>query len=194
MSLMTRDRLMNEANLLMRMRGYSAFSYADLSKKIGITKASIHHHFPTKDMLGEEVVIRALEEMNALFSRIESQSTSVRDRLTAYMDIFAEGYRTSLLPLCCALSADLANLPDNVKLQATTYFDSQISWLTRILAAGQAAGEVSAAVRPEKTALIILNICEGASVVARATHKASLFEDSLEQIIFILTANGGNNA
>lgn len=194
MSLMTRDRLLNEANLLMRMRGYSAFSYADLSKKIGITKASIHHHFPTKDMLGEEVVIRALEEMNALFSRIESQSTSVRDRLTAYMDIFAEGYRTSLLPLCCALSADLANLPDNVKLQATTYFDSQISWLTRILAAGQAAGEVSAAVRPEKTALIILNICEGASVVARATHKASLFEDSLEQIIFILTANGGNNA
>lgn len=194
MTLMTRDRLLNEANLQMRMRGYSAFSYADLSKKIGITKASIHHHFPTKDMLGEEVVIRAQEEMNALFSRIESQSTSVRDRLTAYMDIFAEGYRTSLLPLCCALSADLANLPDNVKLQATTYFDSQISWLTRILAAGQAAGEVSATVRPEKTALIILNICEGASVVARATHKASLFEDSLEQIIFILTANGGNNA
>lgn len=194
MSLMTRDRLLNEANLLMRMRGYSAFSYADLSKKIGITKASIHHHFPTKDMLGEEVVVRALEEMNAQFSRIETESTSVRDRLTAYMEIFAEGYRISLLPLCCALSADLANLPDNVKQQATTYFESQIAWLTRILTQGQAAGEVSAAVSPEKTALIILNICEGASVVARATHKANLFEESLEQIIFILTANGGNNA
>lgn len=194
MSLMTRDRLLNEASLLMRMRGYSAFSYADLSKIIGITKASIHHHFPTKDMLGEEVVIRSLEEMNARFSQIEGQSTSVRDRLTVYMEIFAEGYRTSLLPLCCALSADLVNLPDNVKQQATAYFESQIAWLTRMLAEGQATGEVATAVNPEKTALIILNICEGACVVARATHKENIFDDSLEQIIFILTANGGNNA
>lgn len=150
MSLMTRDRLLNEASLLMRMRGYSAFSYADLSKIIGITKASIHHHFPTKDMLGEEVVIRSLEEMNARFSQIEGQSTSVRDRLTVYMEIFAEGYRTSLLPLCCALSADLVNLPDNVKQQATAYFESQIAWLTRMLAEGQATGEVATAVNPEK--------------------------------------------
>ncbi|WP_323658752.1 TetR/AcrR family transcriptional regulator [Pectobacterium versatile] len=194
MSLMTRDRLLNEANLLMRMRGYSAFSYADLSKKIGITKASIHHHFPTKDVLGEEVVTRALENMNVVFSQIESQSTSVSDRLAAYMDIFAEGYRTSLLPLCCALSADLANLPDNVKHQATAYFEAQIVWLTRILADGQAAGEVATALSTEKTALIILNICEGASVVARATHKENIFKDSLEQILFILTDNGGNNA
>ena len=194
MSLMTRDRLLNEASLLMRMRGYSAFSYADLSKIIGITKSSIHHHFPTKDMLGEEVVIRSLEEMNARFSQIEGQYTSVRDRLTVYMEIFAEGYRTSLLPLCCALSADLVNLPDNVKQQATAYFESQIAWLTRMLAEGQATGEVATAVNPEKTALIILNICEGASVVARATHKENIFDDSLEQIFFILTANGGNNA
>lgn len=194
MSLMTRDRLLNEANLLMRMRGYSAFSYADLSKKIGITKASIHHHFPTKDVLGEEVVVRSLEEMKVLFSQIENQSDSVRTRLTAYMDIFAEGYRTSMLPLCCALSADLANLPENVKEQATVYFETQIAWLTRILMEGQVSGEVSSAISAEKAALIILNICEGASVVARATHKANVFADSLDQILLILNANGGNNA
>ncbi|HBC7430121.1 MULTISPECIES: TetR/AcrR family transcriptional regulator [Providencia] len=193
MSLMTKDRLLNEANLLIRKQGYSAFSYADLSKIIGITKASIHHHFPTKGVMGEEVVVRSLEEMNVLFSQIESQSTSVRKRLMAYMDIFAEGYRTSMLPLCCALSADLANLPDNVKQQATTYFETQIAWLTRILSEGQTTGEVSHAISPKKTALIILNICEGASVVARATHKANLFEDSLEQIILLLTANGVKN-
>ncbi|AOR65737.1 MULTISPECIES: TetR/AcrR family transcriptional regulator [Pectobacterium] len=189
MSLLTRDRLLNEANLLMRMRGYSAFSYADLSKKIGITKASIHHHFATKDILGEAVVVRAIEESSVVFSSIESKSTSVRDRLTDYIEIFAEGYRTYLLPLCCALSADLANLPDNIKLQATSYFDFQINWLTRIISVGIASGEVSQSLDPDRTALIILNICEGASVVARATHKANIFEDSLEQILFILTAN-----
>ncbi|UMO89950.1 TetR/AcrR family transcriptional regulator [Pectobacterium sp. PL64] len=36
--------------------GYSSFSYADFATKIGISKASIHHHFPSKEMLGEEVM------------------------------------------------------------------------------------------------------------------------------------------
>ncbi|HIE19064.1 TPA: TetR/AcrR family transcriptional regulator, partial [Candidatus Bathyarchaeota archaeon] len=32
--------------------GYGGFSYSDLSKALGITKASIHHHFPSKEELG----------------------------------------------------------------------------------------------------------------------------------------------
>ncbi|MXD47054.1 helix-turn-helix transcriptional regulator, partial [Escherichia coli] len=42
MTTMTRERLLSEAEHLMREKGYSAFSYADLSKIVGITKASIH--------------------------------------------------------------------------------------------------------------------------------------------------------
>ena len=53
MTTMTRERLLSEAEHLMREKGYSAFSYADLSKIVGITKASINHHFPTNDIVGE---------------------------------------------------------------------------------------------------------------------------------------------
>ncbi|MCA6968718.1 TetR/AcrR family transcriptional regulator [Pectobacterium carotovorum] len=35
----------------MRKKGYSSFSYADFATKIGISKACIHHHFPSEEML-----------------------------------------------------------------------------------------------------------------------------------------------
>ena len=47
----TQDRLVEIGETLMRQRGYGGFSYADLALKAGIRKASIHHHFPTKDDL-----------------------------------------------------------------------------------------------------------------------------------------------
>lgn len=47
MTIDTRQSLINSAELMLRSRGYAAFSYADLEKIVGI-KASIHHYFPKK--------------------------------------------------------------------------------------------------------------------------------------------------
>mgnify|MGYP001248422394 CR=1 FL=1 len=182
MSVMTREKLLNEADHLMRERGYSAFSYADLSKSIGITKASIHHHFPTKDVLGEQVVIQAHTDTKNRFEQIEKTENTVAQMLTAYVELFIESYRTSRMPLCCALSAEMAN----IRVQATEYFDMQIAWLTKIVSRGVDAGELTADLPPSKMALLILNLCEGASVVSRAINKPELFNDTLEQILMIV--------
>ena len=108
MTTMTRERLLSEAEHLMREKGYSVFSYADLSKIVGITKASIHHHFPTKDILGEQVVIQAFSDTQRVFEQIEATEKSAERRIAAYIDIFAQSHKASLLPLCCALSAETA--------------------------------------------------------------------------------------
>lgn len=81
MTTMTRERLLSEAEHLMREKGYSAFSYADLSKIVGITKASIHHHFPTKDILGEQVVIQAFSDTQRVFEQIEATEKARREEL-----------------------------------------------------------------------------------------------------------------
>nr|WP_228717818.1 TetR/AcrR family transcriptional regulator [Klebsiella pneumoniae] len=97
MTTMTRERLLSEAEHLMREKGYSVFSYADLSKIVGITKASIHHHFPTKDILGEQVVIQAFSDTQRVFEQIEATEKSAERRIAAYIDIFAQSHKASLL-------------------------------------------------------------------------------------------------
>ena len=160
MTTMTRERLLSEAEHLMREKGYSAFSYADLSKIVGITKASIHHHFPTKDVLGEQVVIQAHTDTKNRFEQIEATEN--------------------------ALSAETANLPQAITVQTSLYFDMQIEWLTKVVRAGMESGEFSSHAEPSDIALMIINVCEGSSVVAHATARPEVFANSLKYIKLLL--------
>ena len=44
----TSDDILGCARTLIIAGGYNGFSYADVAAVVGIRKASIHHHFPTK--------------------------------------------------------------------------------------------------------------------------------------------------
>ena len=57
-SLSTRDRILDSAQALAQTRGFNAFSYADIAGELGIRKASIHHHFPSKFDLEAELLSR----------------------------------------------------------------------------------------------------------------------------------------
>ncbi|MER4013815.1 TetR/AcrR family transcriptional regulator, partial [Klebsiella pneumoniae] len=155
-------------------------------KIVSITKASIHHHFPTKDMLGEQVVIQAFADTERVFEQIEATEKSAEKRIAAYIDIFAQSHKASLLPLCCALSAETANLPQAITVQTSLYFDMQIEWLTKVVRAGMESGEFSSHAEPSDIALMIINVCEGSSVVAHATARPEVFTNSLKYIKLLL--------
>ena len=61
----TRTVILRQAEFLIRTRGYAAFSYADLAQTAGITKASVHYHFPTKEDLVTVLVQQYLERFVA---------------------------------------------------------------------------------------------------------------------------------
>ena len=52
----TANRILDVAERLVQLRGYNAFSYADVAKAVGIRKASLHYHFATKGDLGLALV------------------------------------------------------------------------------------------------------------------------------------------
>ena len=42
-----KEQIVDMASELLQTRSFNSFSYQDLSERLGITKASIHHHFRT---------------------------------------------------------------------------------------------------------------------------------------------------
>ncbi len=40
--------ILDVAEQLAQTRGYNGFSYADIAAQLGVTKASLHYHFPLK--------------------------------------------------------------------------------------------------------------------------------------------------
>ena len=50
--LSTRQQIIEYSADMLRANGFEGFSYLDISRHLGITKASVHHHLPKKVDLG----------------------------------------------------------------------------------------------------------------------------------------------
>ena len=71
----TADQILDLAEMLIQTRGYTAFGYQDIADRLGIRKASIHYHFPSKTNLGAAVVDRYAARFDAALTAIaEDQS------------------------------------------------------------------------------------------------------------------------
>ena len=179
----TKALLLSEAETLIRTRGYAAFSYADLSERVGIRKASIHHHFPTKEALGTAVIDYYLKRFVAELDALATRTLDTKRKLSIYGDYFAKGLRDGQMPLCGALAGDAAYLPASMQQRVKAFFELHLCWLERVLAAGIAAGEIDRSQSAKAHALLLLSTVQGASVVAWALKDASVFKPAYAQAL-----------
>ena len=87
--LTTSDEILASARNLIMSGGYNGFSYADISEIVGIRKASIHHHFPSKVDLVRELVKRYREDGQASVAVLEQKVPNALDILKAYANHWA---------------------------------------------------------------------------------------------------------
>ena len=179
----TRDLLLKEAETLARTRGYAAFSYADLAKRVGIRKASIHHHFPTKEILGVALIDGYLASFKTALAKVLEDETSARGRLGVYSGFFIDSLRDGLMPLCAALSAEAAALPQSMRAQVSTFFELHLDWLSGVVCDAIADGEFRADLDVRQTATMLLSVLEGASLVAWALKDSSRIKPTFAQAI-----------
>lgn len=184
MSVSTRELLLKEAETLARTRGgYAAFSYADLAQRVGIRKASVHHHFPTKEALGVALVDGYLAKFTPALAAVLEDETSAKARLAVYSGFFVDSLRDGLMPLCAALSAEAAALPQSMQRQVSIFFELHLDWLTGVVRDGIADGEFRAGLDVRQTATMLLSVAEGASLVAWALKDSTRIELAFAQVV-----------
>jgi TetR/AcrR family transcriptional regulator, transcriptional repressor for nem operon len=184
----TREALLRAAEHLVRTRGYSAFSYADLAAAVGIRKASIHHHFPAKADLGCALVNDYITRFEQVCADIDRSSQSSSNRLKAYGAVYATSIRDGLLCLCGMLATELTVLPDEVADRVRAFFSAQIKWLRSIIAEGQKRGEFNQARKVKQAADTTLSALQGAMLLAWATHEPKLVSRTTDDILLLLSA------
>ncbi|MBN2975931.1 TetR/AcrR family transcriptional regulator [Pseudomonas sp. FP597] len=179
----TRSKLLVTAELLLRTKGYAAFSYADLAHEVGVKKASIHHHFPTKEGLSVALVESYLFRFDKSLAQINEDHADVTARLKAFSAFFAESAKTGMLPLCGALAAELAVLPDRLKALTKTFFEIHLAWLEDNLSTGQRVNTVKAEINPKEIARAILSVLEGSCYIAWALKETVVDQSGFELIL-----------
>ncbi|WBY02774.1 TetR/AcrR family transcriptional regulator [Ramlibacter tataouinensis] len=163
------QRVVDAAQELIQSRGYNGFSYDDISHRLGLRKASIHHHFRTKADLGATVVRRYTEDFRGKLAHIDASCSSPEARLRAYVELFTQTYARDR-HLCPGgmLSTETESLPPEVVAEVVTFFEVSLTWLAQLFKQARPHGQPATDTSPERLALCLLSCLQGSMVVGRA--------------------------
>jgi TetR/AcrR family transcriptional regulator, transcriptional repressor for nem operon len=172
----TYERLLDQAQRLVQMRGFNGFSYADLASQIGIRKPSIHYHFPAKQDLGLELIRRYRRQLRDGFAHADSISQDPAKRLSMYVQFFADLVRNGQLCLCTALAAEADSLSAAIHSELQAAFSDKTMWLEQNLAA---LGHSNADLKAKQMVATV----EGAMLMARAYKDVMVYETICQQVL-----------
>jgi TetR/AcrR family transcriptional repressor of nem operon len=171
----TRTRILDVAERLVQTRGFNGFSYADIAAQLGITKASLHYHFPTKAELGRMLVVRYTEGFAAALRGIMDRSGDGAARLRAYVKLYADVLADERMCLCGMVAAEYGTLPAQMQQALRVFFEFNEAWLARLLEQGSRDGSLRLRVTPLEAARMLVGALEGEMLVARAYEDPSRF-------------------
>jgi TetR/AcrR family transcriptional repressor of nem operon len=186
----TAAQILDLAEKLIQTRGYSAFSYQDIADSLGIRKASIHYHFPSKADLGIAVVDRYVARFGAALVAIaQDQSQTSMAMLDFYVEPYV-GFAKSAdqVCLCGALAGEILVLPPELRSRVNDFFRAHQTWLTGILKRGMDRGEFKLPAPAGKVARLFFGALQGALLVKRTTGDVSQLRDVITVIKLQLTA------
>ena len=184
----TAERALDIAERLVQVRGFSNFSYADIAMELGITKASLHYHFPGKAELGEALITRYAHRFNEALDEIDRERPNAPAKLAAYAELYAGVLRNERMCMCGILAAEYQTLPATMQSEVIRFFDENQRWLASVLREGKASGTLTYKGRAEDVAQGILSTLEGAMLVARPYGDLTRFDAAAKQLLSGLAA------
>ena len=166
-SIDTRHELIRVAMDLMLEKGWTGFSYKDISNRVGIRKASIHYHFPTKDDLGL-AVIAAWRDMYAnIHTEIEQKFPNVFKRFAAILSFMEEHFLNRHICPAGILDADFMNLSTEMQDATRAWNRDRLKLYAAWLDEGRKQGSLKFHGTPEAQAIALMSGLQGAIQIER---------------------------
>ena len=179
----TAAQILDVAERLVQERGFNGFSYADVARDLGVTKAALHYHFASKAELGDALIERYAERFLDALSKVDGVQSEAPEKLRAYAQLYADVFRDDRMCLCGMLAADYATLPDPMRERVVRFFDDNEVWLSRVLEDGRKAGTITFHGPARSVARTLIGGLEGAMLVARPYHDLKRFRDAAKLLI-----------
>ena len=181
MSVDTKAALFDAAENAMRRLGYNGFSYADLAQSVGIRKASIHYHFPTKAVLSAAVMQRYHAEFEQRLSDIDNAHATGGARLKALIIVYHQALKGGdMMCLCVSLSASRDDLPAETLDAIHAFRQMMTGWLSDTFSRAERDNTIAGISSQE--AASVLALLEGAHLAARAEKDVSVFDNALMRL------------
>jgi TetR/AcrR family transcriptional repressor of nem operon len=179
----TATQILDAAERLVQERGFNGFSYADVARELGVTKAALHYHFPGKAELGDALIERYARRFGEALVAVDERDIDAADKLRAYAQLYAAVFSDDRMCLCGMLAADYATLPQPMRDRVVRFFDDNEVWLARVLEEGRTEGNLRFQGSARSVARTIVGGLEGAMLVARPYGDIKRFRSAASLLI-----------
>lgn len=176
----TKTVLLDQAEYAVRSRGFDGFSYADLAEAVGIRKASIHYHFPTKAALSEALIDRYHTHLVNQCAEMDALCPTAAARLQALIALYRDALNGGkTLCLCISLIGGRESLTGDVMHKLRTFRAMMTGWIETVFALGTKDGSITGITDPRPEARATLALLEGAHLSARAEEDIDVFDEAV---------------
>jgi TetR/AcrR family transcriptional repressor of nem operon len=161
-----KQQILATAADILEHKSFAAFSYQDLADRLGIRKASIHHHFKSKDELGLALLKFFQARGDALMSDTLADGKSPGAALQMIFETCEQVMFDGSSKVCpsCAFEVDARNLsPTMIDMlrESTESFQQQLATL---LEAARKGGEIAFIGVAKDQAATLVSALQGARI------------------------------
>jgi TetR/AcrR family transcriptional regulator, transcriptional repressor for nem operon len=179
----TSQRLLDVAEALTQTRGFNAFSFADLSESVGVSKPTVHHHFKTKSEMGRQLIDRYNSRFFDACHEIADRNTSARAMLIEYAALYEGVLKTDKMCLCGMLASEYFSLPEEMQASIRVFIRGNEQWLTSTIGIGVARREIVSDTSTQVLAASIMATLEGAMLLSRLRSDVDGFRAISKRLI-----------
>lgn len=172
----TRDKVLAVARQFIQTRSYLGFSFQDVADAVGVRKPSLYHHFPSKEVLGAEVLKGAKEAFRRWAQSVADRTPA--DQLEAYIRMYRNDLRAG--ERICPGGSFIAGwdcIEDELRQSVREIRAEQVLWLAGVLGALLPAGTPASSL-----ASYVFASCQGALSTARITGRVEDFDQVMTQV------------
>lgn len=175
--------ILDVAEQLAQTRGYNGFSYADIAAALGVTKAGLHYHFPSKAELGRALIVRYHAAFGEALDAIDQKVAKPLEKLRRYVGLYDAVMRNDRMCLCGMLAAEYVTLPAPMQEELKLFFNMNERWLTAALLDGRRSGSFSFKESANERARVLLGALEGTMLIARSYDDPRRFQAGAKRLL-----------
>ena len=173
-----KKQIVDLAIKLIQQKGYVAFSYDDISKQLGVTKASIHYHFEKKEDLGVAVAERILLRLQESLMSIKNSPASAEEKLKQFIQQQAQRFECTEICPISSLQTDYESLPSAVQEKIGEVSRLELRVMKELVAEAQTENIINSSEDVHQVAVTILSSVKGALLYRRV-----LGDDVLAEVL-----------
>ena len=183
----TKKEILDIAEQLILTKGYNNLSYKEISDKVGIKKASIHHHFPRKKDLGLAYIKNYCLAFVEWSKNLTGKSN--KEKLNALYKMYK--YLSNNCRHICPigmLTVEYPTLPIEIQKEVKSLYIYFEKWLTDVLDDGISQREFINTINPKIMSKIIINSFSGSLEEVRISYELDQIDhvyEEFKQMLFI---------